>query len=120
MRDAQAVLRGPFDPATHKETFVDYFEAVVRPDGLVEYAVPSHQEKLMAIYRESGGDPLDDCPTVLQWDYLDWLMVETGCVCLWSHAFRGEPNARQRQAIRRLCAEGLMRLSGTPGLKPEA
>ena len=110
MRDAQEVLRGPFDVETHKETFVNYFEAVARPDGSVEYAVPSHQEKLKRVMREAGRDPEGECPREFWADYLTWLMRETGCVCLWAHGYMGEPNARQRQAIRMLCAEGLMRL----------
>ena len=110
MRDAQEVLRGPFDVRTHKETFVNYFEAVARPDGSIEYAVPSHQMKLERIMREDGRDPEGECPQEFYADYLTWLMRETGCVCLWSHGYMGEPNARQRQAIRTLCAEGLMQL----------
>ena len=110
MRDAQEVLRGPFDVRTHKETFVNYFEAVARLDGSIEYAVPSHQMKLERIMREEGRDPEDECPREFYADYLTWLMRETGCVCLWSNGYMGEPNARQRQAIIKLCAEGLMRL----------
>lgn len=110
MRDAQAVLRGPFDPATHKETFVNYFEAAIRPDGRIEYAVPSHQMKLEAICREMGIDPEKDCPQDMWLDYMTWLLDQTGCVCAWTDMLKGEPNARQRQAVRMLCAEGLMRL----------
>lgn len=33
MRDAQEVLRGPFDARTHKETFPGYFEAMERQDA---------------------------------------------------------------------------------------
>lgn len=110
MRSAQDVLRGPFDVETHKETFVDYFEAVARPDGRIEYAVPSHQMKLEAICRENGVDPVEDCPDGMIWGYLEWLIGQTGCVLLWGDRYVGKPNARQRQAIRMLCAEGLMQL----------
>ena len=110
MRDTQAVLMGPFDPATHKETFVNYFEVVIRPDGRIEYAVPSHQMKLEAICREMGIDPEEDCPQEMWLDYMSWLLDQTGCVCAWTDRCIGKPNARQRQAVRMLCAEGLMRL----------
>ena len=102
------VLQGPFDVETHKRSFTNYLEAVVLADGTVEYAVPSHQEKLKRVMRESGRDPEGECPREFWADYLTWLMNETGCVCLWSNGYMGEPNARQRQAILRLATEGLV------------
>ena len=48
----QEVLRGPFDIKLHKLTFIDYLEVVISPDGIVEYAVPSHMEKLLKIFME--------------------------------------------------------------------
>lgn len=110
MRDAQKVLNGAFDVEVHKETFTNYFEAVARSDGSIEYAVPSHQGKLESIMRDAGRDPISECPREFYADYLTWLMRETGCVCLWSNGYMGEPNARQRQAILGLCADGLMTL----------
>ena len=38
-----------FDLEQHKQTYVQYLEVVILEDGTVEYAVPSHQEKLIAL-----------------------------------------------------------------------
>lgn len=38
-----------FDLEKHKQTYVQYLEVVILEDGTVEYAVPSHQEKLIAL-----------------------------------------------------------------------
>ena len=46
----QEVLLSPFDINTHKETFISYLEVVISPEGVVEYAVPSHSEKLVEIF----------------------------------------------------------------------
>lgn len=40
-------LNSKFDIQKHKETYHYYFEALIFPDGHVEYAVPSHQELLI-------------------------------------------------------------------------
>ena len=42
-----------FDLEKHKQTYVQYLEVVILEDGTVEYAVPSHQEKLIEIGRAS-------------------------------------------------------------------
>lgn len=39
-----------FDLEKHKQTYVQYLEVVILEDGTVEYAVPSHQEKLIALW----------------------------------------------------------------------
>ena len=42
----QEILRGNFDIATHKEFFTNYLEVVILKNGKIEYAVPSHNEKM--------------------------------------------------------------------------
>lgn len=34
-----------FDLQKHKQTYTNYLEVIITPDGTVEYAVPSHSEK---------------------------------------------------------------------------
>ena len=53
-------LHSPFDLQQHKNTFINYLEVVIRPSGLVEYAVPSHQEKLLRIWAVDQGLVADD------------------------------------------------------------
>ncbi len=43
-----------FDLEQHKQTYVQYLEVVILEDGTVEYAVPSHQEKLIALSRQKS------------------------------------------------------------------
>lgn len=38
------VLHSPFNIETHKKTFVNYLEVVITSDGVIHYAIPSHQE----------------------------------------------------------------------------
>lgn len=45
-----------FDLEKHKQTYVQYLEVVILEDGTVEYAVPSHQEKLIALACMKKGD----------------------------------------------------------------
>lgn len=51
----QEVLHSPFDIETHKQTFVSYLEVVISPEGTVEYAVPSHSDKLVEIFAKQKG-----------------------------------------------------------------
>lgn len=44
-----------FDLEKHKQTYVQYLEVVILEDGTVEYAVPSHQEKLIALACQKKG-----------------------------------------------------------------
>lgn len=48
MDNEQIVLNGPFDIETHKKTFKNYLEVIILENGRIVYAVPSHQEKLIA------------------------------------------------------------------------
>lgn len=48
--NAHLVLHSPFDIKVHKQTFINYLEVVISPEGVVEYAVPSHVEKLLQIF----------------------------------------------------------------------
>ena len=39
-----------FDYETYKKNFINYLEVIINKDGTVEYAVPSHQQKLLNLY----------------------------------------------------------------------
>lgn len=95
-----------FDLEKHKQTFRDYLEAVILKDGTVEYAVPSHTEKLISltgIERETLYDmiPVNASP-------LEWLLSYTGCVCVWSRFYLGTPTtSAQEKTLQLLLDEGL-------------
>ena len=52
MNKQNEVLRNPFNVRIHKETFINYLEVIINPDGTIEYAVPSHIEKVYEKYME--------------------------------------------------------------------
>ena len=60
---------------------VNYCEAIIFPDGTIEYANPSHIEKLIQITNEDR----DDLSIKMPWDAspVPWLVDYTGCVALW-------------------------------------
>lgn len=104
--DTQKILRGKFDVETHKEAFVNYLEVVIREDGTVEYAVPSHQEKLIKIAMEKLGvtrqQLYDMCPPEYTFDVCKWLCKITNCVSVWNEFYIGELNDVQRWALQNL------------------
>ena len=72
-----------FDLEKHKQTYVQYLEVVILEDGTVEYAVPSHQEKLIALACQKKGvsrQELNDlCPREY---YYDSLYAGKCCGCV--------------------------------------
>ena len=83
----QEALNHPFSFQKHKELFGHtYLEAILFPDGHIEYAVPSHQEKLHMILMEKRGQTREEvensCPEEYYCSYLDWLLLESNCVGL--------------------------------------
>ncbi len=75
------------------------------------YAVPSHQEKLIAIACEKLNvtrDELNDmCPREYYADFMDWLCQITDSVSLWTDMMFGSPNDIQVDSIRKLTDAGL-------------
>lgn len=107
----QEVLHMPFSIKRHKETFSHYLEAIIRPDGTVEYAMPSHTEKLLSIIMEKHNinreEALALCPPEFYCDYINWLVQESGCISLWTKFHLGIPNPAQAEMLRTLTAEGI-------------
>lgn len=109
----QQVLRKPFNVETHKQTFVNYLEVIISEDGTIMYAVPSHQEKLIAMACQKlhvTRDVLNDlCPQEYYFDFMRWLCLISGCVALWNEHMQGVANELQQKAIKQLVREGLYR-----------
>ena len=106
MYDSDVVLRRPFDLDIHKKTFVNYFEVILREDGTVEYAAPSHQEKLIAIAMEklkvSRQELYNSCPPEYYFDVIVWLCKITGCVSVWETMYMGTCNEAQVHKLKEL------------------
>lgn len=101
----------PFDLKKHKETYIDYLEVVILEDGTVEYAVPSHQLKLMAIAEKKLGktreEILDLCPPEMYGDFNQWLCEITNTISVWCWFHIGYCNKAQNETLRQLKEHGL-------------
>lgn len=107
----QEILHGSFDIETHKKTFIDYLEVIIRPDGTVEYAVPSHMYKLMSVF-ENGKYSVEQINEMFIHDMMglspiEWLCMKTGCISVWLNGYEGVANTKQVETLKRLKAEGL-------------
>ena len=100
-----------FNIDRHAATYVNYLEVIVRQDGKVEYAVPSHQEKLIAIAMEKFNKTRDEisamCPEDKYFDFMSWLCDITDCISVWNMAFEGKPNAIQTAVLEIFKERGL-------------
>lgn len=97
-------LYSKFDIKQHEAHYTNYLEVVVLPDGSVEYAVPSHQEKLIAIgmrqQRLSRLEYEERCPREYWLDYMRWLLDDTGCIAVWSQGYSSCKNPTTAQINR--------------------
>ena len=109
--DVCDVLGGPFDAATHKRVFTNYLEVIIRDDGTIEYATPSHQEKLISILMDKNSLTRDElnasCPRKFWCDFMTWLTMESGCIAVWNNSIQGVPNQEQQDALFYLKKVGL-------------
>lgn len=98
-----------FDFKTHKKYFIDYLEVVIFKDGHIEYAVPSHQLKLIDIYCKENYItedqlydliPISDSPT-------SWLIFNSGNISVWWNMVIMPPNITKEQedALKKLESE---------------
>lgn len=113
--DQQKVLNSPFDVATHKKTFINYLEVVISPDGVIEYGVPSHTQKLENILMKRlniSKEELNNlCPREYWCDYNNWLCLKTNYIMVWglpNSYVVGKPNQKQQEALDLLKKEGLL------------
>lgn len=98
-----SILSEPFNIQRHWEEYRGtYLEAIVLPDGHIEYAMPSHTEKLVQILQEQKGLSREEviklCPEEYYFSYIDWLLLESSCVSVWTDFCMGEPNKAQWQS----------------------
>lgn len=104
----QEVLHSPFDIRTHKATFINYLELIIRPDGTPEYATPSHMMKLAEIYGKSMDDIYEEYyQAQLGQDGIDYLCAKTGCIAVWNNHVQGLPNKAQTSTLLKLRDDGL-------------
>lgn len=105
-----------FDIEKHKQTYIHYLEVVLFPDGHIEYAVPSHQEKLIAIACEKLNVSREElfamCPEDYFFDVLVWLCNLTQCVSIWTNGIttsdKYELTREQIEMLDKLKDEGIL------------
>jgi hypothetical protein len=101
-------LYSKFNIEQHKQTFINYFEAIILPSGEVQYATPSHIEKLMALTNEPREIILEKMPITAS--PIEWLIDYTGCIAVWKSFHKGTPvTVEQKDMLQLLIVEGLIK-----------
>ena len=105
-------LHSKFNIELHKQTFINYLEVIILSDGTVEYAVPSHQEKLIKIackkLRITKANLFEMCPLEYHFDVITWLCKITGAVSVWSSGIEYyQINEKQKNVLKRMKINGL-------------
>ena len=73
MSKIDEILHSKFDVEVHSKNFINYCEVIVLPDGSVEYAVPSHERKVIEIFKREfdlSDEDFDNFPEELSIDYI--------------------------------------------------
>lgn len=104
----------PFDADEHKKKYVNYLEVLISKDGVVMYAVPSHQEKAIKLACDELHVSRDElsamCPREYYFDHLKWLLMISGAAAVWNEAcLMPRPNKKQIAALKKLKLKGLYR-----------
>lgn len=105
------ILYEPFNIKKHKEHFIDYLEVVILENGTVEYAVPSHQEKMISLACEklsvTRQELYDMCPIEYHANFMVWLSKISGAIPVWGQFYMGSLNPQQASTLKTLKNEGL-------------
>lgn len=111
MHTQQSVLKNPFNIETHKKTFINYLEVIIDANGIIMYAVPSHQEKLIRLCCEKLRIDREDlnrlCPVEYYCDFLTWLCKMSDCIAVWNNFYCGDLNDEQLATLKTLRNNGL-------------
>lgn len=104
-------LHSEFDIARHKETFVNYLEIMIEEDGHILYATPSHQEKAISLACKkksvSRKQLASLCQKEFYFDFLTWLLEQSGAIAVWNDFYEGKANEVQKKKLYDLRLAGL-------------
>ena len=74
-----------FDYETHRKNFINYLEVIINKDGTIEYAVPSHQQKLLNLYCKNHNITMEEL-----WNIIpitdnpeSWIIFNEGVISVW-------------------------------------
>lgn len=107
------VLNSPFDLKTHVQTFINYLEVVIYPDGTIEYAVPSHREKMLLVcaeqitgrkwnyhsleYQEMR-ERFTDATLGMRSVWHEFLLHQSGLVLVWNKGYQADAITPEQSA----------------------
>lgn len=105
-------LYSEFDIEQHKKTFIHYLEVVIDGNGKIMYAVPSHQEKQIALACEKLNVTREElnamCPQEYYSDLMTWLCKMSGACAVWENFIQAvKLTERQIKALQMLKDNGL-------------
>lgn len=105
-------LYGEFNIDLHRQKYPGYLEVIIDEDGNIEYAVPSHQEKLIANCMKklncTRQELADMCPKEYYCDFNIWLCMQCNCVSVWYDGINCYTiNNKQIFTLRKLKMKGL-------------
>ena len=98
-----------FDLEKHKQTFINYFEAFILPDGTIEYAIPSHNEYIYNYLEKTQGMDRELIYN-MSIDLYDRVMENCGLVACWSNRYdilTKQPTDKQIRVLSKLIKEKL-------------
>lgn len=102
-------LYSTFDIDQHKGTFINYLEVIITNDGVIHYAVPSHQKYVSNIIKkEHLLNEEEFCTIMPMSSFHEFLLAYSGAVMVWSNGYTGIPNKKQLLQLQLLHNEGLL------------
>ena len=109
---AEYSVHSPFDLEKHKETFTNYLEVLIDEEGTIMYAVPSHQQKGIALACARLGVSRETLEAMIPQQYwcnvLEWLCMAAKVVFVWNGSCVAvNPTTKQIGALRRLKMAGV-------------
>lgn len=99
----EETFKQPFSIDRHKKTFVNYMEAIIDSDGVVEYAVPSHERKLISIILKQNPDmcmkDVEDeaVKQIAVEGWCEWLMRKSKCICVYTRGYMTPKNFKMTE-----------------------
>ena len=112
----EEIFKLPFDIERHKSApYHIALEVMISPEGDVAYALPSHQEfliaKAMEINNWSRDELMEKCPPEYYADFMTWLIPRAGrYVPVWKCGVLRYPlTSKQISALKKLKLAGLYR-----------
>lgn len=107
----------PFSIERHKKTFVNYMEAVIDENGVVHYAIPSHERKLVEMILKQNPDMCmkdvqDEAEQQFSvYGWVEWLIIRSKCICVYTRGYMCPPEyimtQKQRDTLNELIKNGL-------------